>query len=335
MWVRACRVGVLSSVAGLVGGVIVAATAWGHGSVVSPDSRVHRVYASNPENPSFQLARNAIQMDGTNSYYTWTELSRNIPAAVQAGLPVGFDYSPWVPDGQLASGGRVDPNSSVYPRTYRGLDQVSAAWPTSPAQAGESLSIDFDAHTPHEPSVWDVWMTTPNWQPTEPLTWGKMEFLGRPQVTLSGMHYFFDVDIPANRVGASCVVDRVAAGRSGGRGVLLDFGHPGGGGARRDRGGLRRGRCGGCIGLHGVARSCGSGGWNAAERCRWRCDWGEAVHAVEGEFWDGRRCRECVDGAGGGCVRAGACVCDRECVVAGLAVGAIECRHESTAFNSG
>jgi predicted carbohydrate-binding protein with CBM5 and CBM33 domain len=201
MWVRACRVGVLSSVVGLVSGVLATATAWGHGSVISPDSRVHRVYASNPENPSFQLARNAIQMDGTNSYYTWTELSRNIPAAVQAGLPAGFDYSPWVPDGQLASGGRVNPNSTVYPRTYRGLDQVSGAWPTSPAQAGESLAIHFDAHTPHDPSVWDVWMTTPNWQPTEPLTWGKMEFLGRPQVTLSGMHYYFDVDIPANRVG--------------------------------------------------------------------------------------------------------------------------------------
>lgn len=197
MWVRANRVRTL----GVLAGLIVAATAWGHGSAVSPESRVHRVYASNPENPSFQLARNAIVMDGTNSYYTWTELSRNIPAAVQAGLPAGFDYSPWVPDGQLASGGRVDPNSSVYPRTYRGLDQVSAAWPTSPAQAGESLSIDFDAHTPHEPSVWDVWMTTPNWQPTEPLTWGKMEFLGRTTVTLSGMHYRFDVEIPANRAG--------------------------------------------------------------------------------------------------------------------------------------
>jgi predicted carbohydrate-binding protein with CBM5 and CBM33 domain len=174
--------------------------AWGHGSVVSPESRVHRVYASNPENPSFQLARNAIARDGTNSYYTWTELSRNIPQAVTAGLPAGFDYSPWVPDGQLASGGRVAIGPGI-PRTYAGLDQVSADWPTSPAKAGKKLAIDFDAHTPHDPSVWDVWMTTADWNPTQELNWDQMEFLGRPAVTLSNMQYRFDVMVPSDRVG--------------------------------------------------------------------------------------------------------------------------------------
>jgi predicted carbohydrate-binding protein with CBM5 and CBM33 domain len=159
------------------------------------------VYASNPENPSFPLAENAVLTDGTLSYYTWTELSRNIPAAVNAGLPAGFDYSPWVPDGQLASGGRVNPASSEYPRTYAGLDQVSGNWPKSPAQAGEPLAIDFDAHTPHEPSVWDVWLTTADWNPPLPLNWGQMEFLGRPSVTLANMHYHFDVMIPEDRVG--------------------------------------------------------------------------------------------------------------------------------------
>jgi predicted carbohydrate-binding protein with CBM5 and CBM33 domain len=176
-------------------------SAFGHGSAISPASRVYRVYASNPENPSFPLAKNAIQTDGTLSYYTWTELSRNIPAAVNAGLPAGFDYSPWVPDGQLASGGRVNPRSSDYPRTYAGLDQVSSAWPTSPAQAGEALTIHFDAHTPHDPSVWDVWMTTADWTPDQPLNWDQMEFLERPNVTLAGMHYYFDVAIPSDRVG--------------------------------------------------------------------------------------------------------------------------------------
>jgi predicted carbohydrate-binding protein with CBM5 and CBM33 domain len=175
--------------------------AWGHGTVVSPESRVHRVYASNPENPSFSLAQNAIQTDGTQSYYTWMELSRNIPETVNAELPAGFDYSPWVPDGTLASGGRVDPNSSVYPRTYAGLDQVSSAWPTSPAQAGDPLAVDFYATTPHDPSVWDVWMTTADWNPSQPLNWAQMEFLGRPTVTLTDMHYQFDVMIPEDRVG--------------------------------------------------------------------------------------------------------------------------------------
>ncbi|MGK0204885.1 MAG: chitin-binding protein, partial [Planctomycetota bacterium] len=136
-----------------------------HGTVTSPISRVYRVYQSNPSNPNFALAANAVAIDGQLSYYTWNELSRNIPQAVQAGLPPGFDYSPWVPDGELASGGRTDPNSTAYPRTYAGLDQVSPNWPTTPVTAGETLSVDFLVTATHSPSVWDVWMTTADWQP--------------------------------------------------------------------------------------------------------------------------------------------------------------------------
>ncbi|MBK8101424.1 MAG: lytic polysaccharide monooxygenase [Planctomycetes bacterium] len=172
-----------------------------HGTVVSPASRVWRVYQANPANPNFPLAANAVAIDGQLSYYTWNELSRNIPQAVQAGLPPGFDYSPWVPDGQLASGGRVDPASTQYPRTYAGLDQVSQDWPTTPVTAGQAITVDFHATAPHDPSVWDVWMTTPDWRPTMPLTWGRMQFLGRPRPVLSNGHYTFPLQIPADRVG--------------------------------------------------------------------------------------------------------------------------------------
>jgi len=100
--------------------------AYGHGTMVFPISRVYQVYQANPDNPAFELAANAVAIDGTTSYYTWNEVSRNIAEAVNGGLPAGFDYSPWMPDGQLASAGRTDPASSEYPRTYAGLDQVSA-----------------------------------------------------------------------------------------------------------------------------------------------------------------------------------------------------------------
>ena len=52
-----------------------------------------------------ELAETAVEIDGTLSYYTWNELSRNIEDAVTDGLPEGYDYSEWVPDGELASGG--------------------------------------------------------------------------------------------------------------------------------------------------------------------------------------------------------------------------------------
>ena len=171
--------------------------AFGHGTAVSPISRVRLVYESNPESPNFPLAANAVALDGTSSYYTWNEVSRNIPQAVTSGLPEGFDYSPWIPDGQLGSAGRVDPSN----RTYLGLDQVSSDWPTTPVDAGSNLSIDFLATAPHDPSVWDVWMTTPDWTPDLELNWGQMEFLGRPDATLTDLHYQFDVNIPADRSG--------------------------------------------------------------------------------------------------------------------------------------
>lgn len=172
-----------------------------HGTLVYPVSRVYRIYQSNPANPNFQLARQAVQLDGTLSYYTWNEVSRNVPQAVQANLPPGFDYSPWAPDGQLASGGRVNPNSTQYPRTYRGLDQVSPDWPKTPLVAGDTITVRFLATAPHDPSVWDVWMTKPGWDPRTPLRWNAMQFLGRPTVTFANGHYTFTLTVPTDRVG--------------------------------------------------------------------------------------------------------------------------------------
>ncbi len=173
----------------------------GHGTLVFPKSRAYRVYEANPSNPSFALAAAAVAIDGALSYYTWNEVSRNIPAAVAAALPPGFDYSPWIPDGELASAGRTDPNSTAYPRTYAGLDQVSADWPRSRVVAGETITCQFLVTANHSPSVWDVWMTKPSWNPSMPLTWGEMEFLGRPNPALIGSHYEFDLVIPTDRTG--------------------------------------------------------------------------------------------------------------------------------------
>lgn len=176
-----------------------AVAAFGHGTLVHPMSRVYRVYRANPENPDFALARSAIAMDGTGSYYSWNEVSQNIPEAVRGGLPPGFDYSPWVGDGQLASGGRVD--REEFARTYTGLDQVGSQWPATQVTAGETIEVDFLATATHDPSVWDVWMTTADWDPDSALNWAQMEHLGRPGVTFSESHYYFDLQIPTDRSG--------------------------------------------------------------------------------------------------------------------------------------
>lgn len=48
-----------------LGGLVLGGiTVYGHGTAVSPQSRVYKVYKSNPENPDFELAQNAVEMDG-------------------------------------------------------------------------------------------------------------------------------------------------------------------------------------------------------------------------------------------------------------------------------
>lgn len=170
-----------------------------HGTLVSPASRVYRVYKSNPERPNFALAANAVRIDGKASYYTWNEVSQNVPEAVRGGLKPGFDYSRWVPDGRLASGGRFDRTKLA--RTYAGLDQVSSQWPKTPVFAGESFPAEFLATASHEPSVWDVWMTKASWTPDKALRWADMEYLGRPKATLGGGRYRFALPIPDDRRG--------------------------------------------------------------------------------------------------------------------------------------
>lgn len=173
-----------------------------HGTVVFPASRVYRVYQHlNGQGPAFPLAANAIQIDGSLSYYTWNELSRNTPQAVTSGLPQGFDYSPWMPNTQIASAGRTNPNATEYPRTYAGLDQVSASWPKTAVSAGSTITVQFLATAPHSPSVWDVWMTKPTWNPSMPLTWNEMQFLVRPNVTSTASGYSFNLTIPSDRSG--------------------------------------------------------------------------------------------------------------------------------------
>ncbi|MCB1282617.1 MAG: lytic polysaccharide monooxygenase, partial [Salinibacterium sp.] len=45
------------------------------------------------------------------------------------------------------------------------------------------------------------WMTKASWDPSMPLTWNQMEFLGRPNPVLSGSTFSFDVAIPSDRSG--------------------------------------------------------------------------------------------------------------------------------------
>ena len=72
-------------------------TALGHGSMANPISRSYAGFLENPQTPQSGGVRAAIALGGTQPFYDWHEVARNIP---------GYNWQAAVPDGQLPGGGR-------------------------------------------------------------------------------------------------------------------------------------------------------------------------------------------------------------------------------------
>ena len=213
-------------------GVFFVSSAFSHGTVAFPKSRVYRVRFETETATILEKAR-ALDANPNDSYFTWNQVSQFVPEAAGFDMSTAFDYSVHVPDGRIASGNhRFDnwvKNGGVIADglDFTGLDIVSNQWPTTSVNAGESITIDYLASAPHSPSVFDVWITTPDWTPEQPLGWSQMQVIGEFWNRHSGgeplgkygdrqfapfdpdgvvdqgisAHYFMDVVIPANLSG--------------------------------------------------------------------------------------------------------------------------------------
>ena len=100
-----------------------------------------------------------MQISNKNAFYTWNQVSQNIPS---------YNHRAAVPDGHLASGGNP---------TYYGLDLVRSDWPATAVAAG-NYQLLFNATAAHEPSYFDLYITKADYDPSQSLTWDKMEQLG-------------------------------------------------------------------------------------------------------------------------------------------------------------
>lgn len=157
-------------------------TAFGHGSMADPISRVYQVFLENPQTPKSAAAKAAIATAGTQAFYDWHEVSRLAPQR---------NYQELIPDGQLAGVGRTK---------YAGLDHARVDWPATKVQAGRYDCV-FHAPTPHEPSYFEAYITKADYDPTQPLKWSDLEPLaGAENVYLNGSYYRFSVNFP-ERVG--------------------------------------------------------------------------------------------------------------------------------------
>jgi len=169
----------------------------GHGSMSFPKSRVIRVYEALSQNPRPAWAAQAFLADGENPYYTWSQLSRNFPLAINGNSQSYYDN---IPDGQLASAGSNPLTSNLpgYPGlSFSGLNAVSNLWewPTTPVSAGP-LEMVFHATARHDPSFFKVWITKEGYNHRTPLKWSDLEYLGSPSKTLVDPYYYFTVNLP-------------------------------------------------------------------------------------------------------------------------------------------
>ena len=59
--------------------ILGAVSAFGHGSMADPISRSYEVFLENPQTPTSEAAKAAIGVGGTQPFYDWMEVRRQIP----------------------------------------------------------------------------------------------------------------------------------------------------------------------------------------------------------------------------------------------------------------
>ena len=164
-----------------------------HGSLASPPSRIFIGWQGDIENPSSSAIAAAIQVGGTQPFYDWNEVVNFHPGTAE--YQSAIDYTLTIPDGRIASA-NID--------KYAGLDLVRDDWPTSDIESGP-FTLKWYASTPHNPNVFRAYLTTPDWDPSQPLSWGQLEELPTGAVALVEDTYEIPTVLPP-RTGRHAVV---------------------------------------------------------------------------------------------------------------------------------
>ncbi|MBK0055238.1 lytic polysaccharide monooxygenase [Stenotrophomonas sp. S39] len=165
----------------ILGSVAASGTAFAHGTLSKPSSRVYSCYQGNPENPTNPACAAAKAIGGAQPFYDWAGINQ---AAANG------NHQAVVPDGELCSGG----NSK-----YRGLDLSRSDWQTTPIRgdARGRYTFEYKAPAPHATRDWKFYVTREGWQPGSPLRWADLEeFCTLGNVPLSGDVYKLDCPLP-------------------------------------------------------------------------------------------------------------------------------------------
>ena len=148
-----------------------------HGSMQSPVSRVYGCFLEGPESPTSDACLDAVEIGGVQPLYDWNEVS--------IGNADG-NHQALISDGQLCSAARTK---------YAGFDQARADWPATEMQAG-NFDFIYKATAPHHGSF-EMFITKPGYDPTQPLKWSDLELFDTIQEPLLvDSSYHFSANVP-------------------------------------------------------------------------------------------------------------------------------------------
>ena len=137
-----------------------AAIAFAHGTMIVPESRIHRcAFDGEIENHQDPACRAAIDLGGKQALYDWNGMRQ---AAANG------DHRGVIPDGQLCSGGNPD---------FKGLALARADWRTTPIAPGSDGSFEFVFHAtaPHATRDWQFYATRDGRDPAQALKWSDVD----------------------------------------------------------------------------------------------------------------------------------------------------------------
>lgn len=133
-------------------------SAFGHGSMESPISRVYACYKENPENPSSPACIAAANYS-KQALYDWNGVLLS---------DANGEHRARIPDGKLCGAGDV---------TFSALDAPRDDWPATAitANAQGDLRLTFHATAPHAIDYFRLYVTDDGYDAKQPLRWSTLE----------------------------------------------------------------------------------------------------------------------------------------------------------------
>jgi chitin-binding protein len=135
-------------------------TAFPHGSMEYPMSRVYNCFKENPENPKSEACKSVVNsQQGTQPLYDWNGISQ---------ASANGNHKKLIPDGTLCSANKI---------LYSSLDMPRSDWVMTNIYPNEFNILNFIhyATAVHVTKYFEFYITKESYDPNQPLKWADLE----------------------------------------------------------------------------------------------------------------------------------------------------------------